>query len=365
MTGNWDISLLRAVWQNAGVGLMVQDRDRQIVAVNPFFEEITGWRWSEISGKRCDTVFGCHTASGKCIPETDCPGLKVIKTGAPRVTRELLINTDDGAERWVEATVFPIKDAKGNIEYIVSTFQDTSEKKRFAKELLHTKTLATLGQLASELAHEVKNPLNAIQIQMQLLEQEFSSHNKSPQGRIPETVSKVKEEVARLNDLVDNCLKFSRSGNLILKSEALGSILEDLVKLVAPQANLIGINIKQEVPNDLPNVMVDKEKLKQALLNVVLNAFEAMPDGGTLTLLASSDGNAVKIISRDTGQGISEDVKDHIFELFYTTKKDGTGIGLPLSHNIIQAHGGSLSCTSSDRGTEFVIELPLENLTTR
>ena len=360
MADGWNSDLLKEVWRNAGVGLMVQDRNRRIIAVNPSFEEITGWRWKDIRGKRCDLVFGCRTAGGKSIPEDVCPGIRVINGEVPRIARELLINKDNGRECWVEVTVFPIKDSEGNAEYIVSTFQDISEKKRYSEELLRTKTLATLGQLAAELAHEVKNLLNAIQIQMQLIEQEISAHREFTKSHVPEITAKVKEEVIRLSVLVDNCLKFSRSSRLVLKSEAVGALLEDLVKLVAPQAGLNGVGIKLEIEKDLPRVTADGEKLKQALLNIVVNAFEAMPDGGTLTLSALRDGDAVKIISRDTGCGIPEDMKDNIFELFYTTKREGTGMGLPLSQNIIQAHGGSLSCTSSDKGAEFIIELPLE-----
>ncbi len=358
MTGGWNNNLLEAVWQNAGVGLMVQDRKRHIIAVNPSFERITGWRWKDIKGKRCDLVFGCHTSSGKPLPEDVCPGTKVINGEVSRIARELLICTNNGRDCWVEATVFPIKDKDGDIEYIISSFQDISEKKRYSEELLHIKTLATLGQLAAELAHEIKNPLNAIQIQMQLVEHEITADKKLTQGDMPEIISKVKEEVSRLNNLVDTCLKFSRPGTLVLKNEALGPILENLVGLVAAQADLNGVNIEMTVEEGLPHVMADSGKLKQALLNIVLNAFEAMPDGGTFTLTATRDGNLVKITARDTGCGIPEDARDNIFELFYTSKINGTGIGLPTAHNIIQAHGGTLTCNSSDRGTEFLIELP-------
>ncbi|MFQ5863264.1 MAG: nitrogen regulation protein NR(II) [Candidatus Brocadiales bacterium] len=365
MAGGWNNSLLEAALQNAGVGLMVQDRNRRIVAINPTFEEITGWRWKDIRGKGCDEVFRCHTASGKSIVDELCPGVQVINEEQPTVTRELVINRGDGSECWVEVKVFPINDLRGEIEYIVSTFQDVSEKKKYSEELLRIKTLATMGQLAAELAHEVKNPLNAIQIQLLCMEQEIATHKEFTQGHIPEVVSRVKEEVTRLNGLVDNCLKFSRSSNLVIKGEPLGPILEELVELVAAQARLSGINIMLKVEGGLPHVMADREKLKQAILNVVLNAFEAMPDGGTLSLLAARDGDMVKVISRDTGHGIPEDVRENIFKLFYTTKRDGTGIGLPLAQNIVQAHGGSISCTSSDKGTEFVIELPLERFKTR
>ncbi|MFQ5956820.1 MAG: nitrogen regulation protein NR(II) [Candidatus Brocadiales bacterium] len=361
MAGGWNNSLLEAALQNAGVGLMVQDRDRRIVAINATFEKITGWRWKDIGGKACNEVFQCHTASGKTIIDAMCPGVQVIHGELPRVIRELLINRGDGGECWVEVIVFPIKDSEGKAKYVVSTFQDISERKKYSEELLRSKTLATMGLLAAELAHEVKNPLNAIQIQMLLLEQEISIHKESTRGHIPEVVSRVKEEVVRLNELVDNCLKFSRSGNIVLKREALGPILEELLELVEPQAGLSGIRIKLEIEEGLPRVMADREKLKQVILNLVLNAFGAMPDGGTLSLLAERDGDMVKVISRDTGCGIPEDMKDNIFKLFYTTKRDGTGIGLPIAQNIVQAHGGSISCASSEKGTEFVITLPLED----
>ncbi len=359
MTGGWNNNLLEGVWQNAGVGLMVQDRNRQIIAVNPSFERITGWPWKDIKGKRCDLVYGCHSASGKPITEHICPGARVINGEVTRVARELLICTNNGGDRWVEATVFPIKGDDGNIEYIISSFQDISEKKKYSEELLHTKTLATMGQLAAELAHEIKNPLNAIQIQMQLVEHEIAADKKLAQGDMPEIISKVKEEVSRLNDLVDTCLKFARPDNLVLKSQALEPVLQNLIKLVAAQADLNGINIEMTVEKDIPHVMVDSGKLKQALLNIVLNAFEAMPDGGTFTLTAAREGNQVRITARDTGCGIPEDEKENIFDLFYTSKINGTGIGLPTAHNIIQAHGGALSCNSSGRGAEFLISLPL------
>ncbi|MFN3467459.1 MAG: PAS domain S-box protein, partial [Candidatus Brocadiales bacterium] len=174
MSELWDKRLLQAILQSAGVGLMVQDRARRIVLLNPTFEEITGWRWKDIGGKECSTVFGCHTSSGKCLMDSLCPGIQVIEEEGQVVSRELLINRGDGSKRWVEVTVSPIRGEGGAVEYIVSTFKDISEKKRYSEELLQTKTLATIGQLAAELAHEIKNPLNAIHIQMHLIEKELT-----------------------------------------------------------------------------------------------------------------------------------------------------------------------------------------------
>ena len=354
-----DKRLLQAVLQNAGVGLMIQDRARRIVLLNPAFEEITGWRWQEIGGKECPEVFKCRTSTGKCLMDNFCPGLKIIEKETQEISRELLINRRDGGEKWVEVTVSPIRAEGGEVEYIVSIFKDISEKKRYSEELLKTKTLATLGQLAAELAHEVKNPLNSINIQLHLIEKELGSTTDYSGKGIAELVSRTKEEIKRLNNLVNRCLSFSRPHQLYLQQEDLKSILEDLVGLIEPQANLAGIDVILIIETGLPKVMLDKERFKQALLNLLVNALEAMPDGGYLHLVACMEDDSVKLYIKDTGKGIPEEVKERIFELFYTTKKEGTGIGLPLAHNIIQAHGGSISFSSSSAGTEFVITLPI------
>lgn len=354
-----DKKLLLAVLQNAGVGLMVQDKTLRIILVNPVFEDITGWKWEEIGGKECSSVFGCHTSSGKCLFDSGCPGLKAIGEECQTVSRELLINRRDGSERWVEVTVSSIKDARGSVEYIVSTFKDIDEKKRYSEELLHAKTLATLGELAAELAHEVKNPLNSVQIQMHLIEKELKGMPDISAKGISELVSRTKEEIKRLNGLVEQCLSLSRSNQLCLQQEDLQSLLEDLIGLIKPQANLQGTSVELTVGPSLPRVMLDRGKLRQALLNLLLNALEAMPDGGHLFLNAWVDTDSVKLSIRDTGNGIPEELKGRVFDLFFTTKNGGSGIGLPLAYNIIQAHGGTITFDSSVKGTEFVITLPM------
>lgn len=350
---------MQAVLQSAGVGLMVQDRARRIILLNTAFEEITGWRWREIGGKECSLVFGCQTPTGKCLMDNLCPGLRVISEESQGVSRELLINRGDGGRRWVEVKVSPIIGEGGEVEYIVSTFNDISEKKRYSEELLHTKTLATLGQLAAELAHEVKNPLNSIHIHMHLIEKELAEIPDASGKPIAELVSRTREEIERLNRLVNQCLDFSQSNQLYLQDEDLKSLLEDMVGLIGPQASLGGIDVELEVETNLPRVILDRERFKQALLNLLLNALEAMPDGGHLYIRAWSEPDSVRLSIRDTGRGIPEEIREKVFELFYTTKRGGTGIGLPLAYNVIQAHSGTISFSSSIKGTEFVITLPV------
>ncbi len=328
MSELWDKKLLQAVLQSTGVGLMVQDRARRIVFLNTVFEEITGWKWRDIGGKECSTVFGCHTPTGKCLMDDLCPGQKVIEGGGEGegISRELIINRGDGGERWVEVTVSPIKGREGKVEYIVSIFKDISEKKRYSEELLKTKTLATLGQLAAELAHEIKNPLNSIHIQLRLMEKELAGVSGESGRGFTELLSRTKEELRRLNELVNQCLSFSRSTQLYPRQEDLEPLLKDLVGLIEPQANLGGINVELMVEANLPRVRVDKEKFRQAILNLLLNAMEAMPDGGQLHLRAwhevgsgpagSGLAASVKLSIKDTGRGIPDEIKGKVFELF-------------------------------------------------
>jgi signal transduction histidine kinase len=225
--------------------------------------------------------------------------------------------------------------------------------------LVRSKTLATLGQYSNELAHEIKNPLNAINIQMSLLEREIVKHDLSTGKELAEVVKVVKEEISRLNKLAKDCLSFSKSGDLNRTEEDIGLIFEELLSLITPHADLNGVSICLKISKSFPQILVDRDKLKQALLNVILNAIEVMTGGGDITITVSKEDNCLNIFIKDTGPGISEDQHGKIFDLFYSTKSGGTGVGLAVTKNIIHAHGGNIRLEKLDEGAEFIIELPL------
>ena len=346
----------------ASKGIMIQDINRKVVFFNHACEEITKWPKKKIVGKDCGNIFQCHTSTGMCLTEKFCPGMEIFQGRLSQTSRELVIKRGDGSEAWVETSTSAIRDFLGKVTHIVTIIEDVSERKRFSDEVLRSKTLSTLGAFTAELAHEIKNPLNAMHIQMALLEraiQEIPKISEISKKDLLETVSVVQKELIRLNEFVEECLHFSKTGELNKSYVDIYEILNEIVSLLTPQAQLNGIQVELEVHSALPKIKVDRDKIKQAILNIMINGVEAMPDGGKLRVSVKRNGNEILISCQDTGPGIPDEVKDKIFDLFYTTKDGGTGIGLSFAQNIIQAHGGVIRLEQTHKGSKFVIAIPI------
>lgn len=343
-------------------GIMIQDTNRRVVFFNHACEEITKWTRAEVIGKDCGDIFLCHTSSGMCLTERFCPGMEIFRGGLTQGSRELLIRRGDGTESWVKMSISPIKNIEGKETHLVSIIEDISDIKRFSDVVLRSKTLSTLGAFAAELAHEVKNPLNAMNIQMTVLQRELHDIKKvgdKTKKELLEIVTIVQKELNRLSGFVEECLHFSKTGELNKSNVDVGDILSEIVSLLLPQAQLQGIQIELNIMNALPKVMIDRDKIKQAILNILINGIEAMPDGGTLQVRAQRREQEICISCQDTGPGIPEEIREKIFHLFYTTKDGGTGIGLSFAQNIVQAHGGIIRIETSSKGSKFAIALPI------
>lgn len=345
--------------QNINDGVFVFDRNRKIHVFNEACERIGGFSKDEVKKKdySCLDVFKCHSSDGPNL--SVCPGLELFEGKRTKISREYLIKTKDGKQKWVITNYSPIKNKKGEIEYVVGVISDITERKMFNNEFIRSKTLSTLGQFSNELAHEIKNPLNAITIQLLLLERVINKYNLNSKNELHEVVKVVKEEIARLNKLMEDCLEFSRSGNLNRKYDDVSKIIKELLALVNPHADLNGVNIHLKVEERYPEILIDKDKLKQALLNIIINAIEAMPGGGDINIKIKNKDDYLKISIRDTGPGIPKEQHDNVFNLFYSTKSGGTGVGLTITQNIIQAHGGNIRFKNLEKGTEFIIDLPI------
>ncbi len=340
-------------------GVFIFDKDRKIILFNPACERIVGFSVEEITRNEsnCFDIFHCHSSDGLCL--AICPGIDLFEGKRTKIAREYLIKTKDGKQKWVITNYSIIKDNNNRIEYVVGVMRDITEEKMFNEELVRSKTLSTLGQYSNELAHEIKNPLNAINIQMSLLEREIVKHDWSSGKELAEVVKVVKEEISRLNKLAKDCLSFSKSGDLKRTEEDIGRIFEDLLSLIIPHADLSGVNIYLKKLEGCPQILVDRDKLKQAFLNIILNAIEVMTSGGDITINISKGDSCLDISIRDTGPGISDEQHDKIFDLFYSTKSGGTGVGLAVTKNIIHAHGGNIRFEKLEEGAGVIIELPL------
>ncbi len=236
--------------------------------------------------------------------------------------------------------------------------KDQSDRLRFIEEKLRqTERLSTLGELTASLAHEVRNPLASIKGVAEILSDEYGEA-----GQNREFVEILQKEVARLDEVVANYLNFARTNRIQMKSVDLREILHSTLALVRVKLNHAGITLEIRSPSSPVPITGDEHLLRQALLNLILNAVAAMPNGGRLKISLRQDTENVTLAIEDSGDGISEAEMKNIFRPFFTTREFGTGLGLPISKRILESHGGTLSLTSEvGKGTRVDITLPFEN----
>ena len=233
-----------------------------------------------------------------------------------------------------------------------------AERKRTEEKLRQNELLATIGLTAAKLAHEISNPLNGMYTAIQLLEQTLHGQKLPPDDVIPATVKDLKKELDRLRLLLHEFRTLSRPMKFEFESLNVADIARDVVNLEAARYGRQGITVEVDFPSDLPKAKLDGEKIRQALLNLCQNAADAMPRGGTLTLRGYKLWEAICLEVQDTGAGLPEGI--NIFDVFTTTKRGGTGLGLPIVQQIVSGHGGGISFTSErEKGTMFRLTLPL------
>jgi signal transduction histidine kinase len=216
--------------------------------------------------------------------------------------------------------------------------------------------MAAINRLTSGVAHEVKNPINAIVLHLELLREKMRVTD-DDSGR---HVKIIEDEIQRLDRVVKALADFNRPIEPRFTTFDLRRLVEDVATLASPDAARNGVTIRTELGTEPLSVNADSDLMKHALLNVVLNGVQAMEQGGTLDMIARHDENRTTIEVRDHGKGIPPEIQDKVFNLFFTTKKSGSGIGLAVSYRVMQLHGGSLSFESRNgEGTWFRLNLPI------
>ncbi|MFP6613492.1 MAG: ATP-binding protein [Pirellulales bacterium] len=214
-------------------------------------------------------------------------------------------------------------------------------------------------QLVGGLAHEIKNPLSTIKLNLELLSEDFSGVETQRDRRAAAKISVVQRECQRLQDLLDDFLSFARMRQLQLVPQDLNAQVARVLDFFEPTTEAAGIELVRYLDPDLPRVLIDPESFHAALLNLVINAEQSMPDGGSLVARTRSTQDGVALDLIDTGCGMDMDTLTRAFDTFYSTKPSGSGLGLPTTRKIIQAHGGTLSVQSDpSHGTQFTLALP-------
>jgi PAS domain S-box-containing protein len=327
-------------------GLMLFTRDENVVLVSASAERFAGRHRAEILGKRVDEIFNDSTRLGRIV-------LDSFALRQPISQREIEI--EDG--RRIQLSLDFIAE-RGQPIGALLTMRDAESVRRIEGEIELSRRLAAIGRLTSGVAHEVKNPINAIVIHLEILRERLLQMD-------PETrrhMDIIASEIQRLDRVVKTLIDFTRPIDLRLSEVDLRKLMEEVASLAEPEARQHGVKIVRQQDVDARPLLarIDSDLVKQAVLNVVLNGVQAMPQGGILSLTSQAHDNSAKLEIRDQGGGIAPEIRDKIFNLYFTTKKSGSGIGLAVSYRVLQLHNGALEFDSeAGKGTTFRFILPL------
>ncbi len=226
---------------------------------------------------------------------------------------------------------------------------------------MNSERLAFIGTLAGGLAHEIKNPLSTININLQLLKEDMQGEMGESSRKRYLKVQSLQKEIQRLEEILNDFLRFARGQKLELQNHDINEIIDEVIDFVTPEAKQKNIRILKSYDTHLPSCRLDSNLIKQAILNIVINAEQAMENGGELMIRTSRNKKYVQIDITDTGTGIPKDIIDMIFQVYFSTKKAGTGLGLPTTKRIIEEHKGTISVQSEEgKGTNFSIKLPID-----
>ncbi|HWX54734.1 MAG TPA: ATP-binding protein [Verrucomicrobiae bacterium] len=325
-------------------GVMLFTSDFRAVLVSASAERFIGKARNEMLGSHPPDIFSADSRLGQAV-------LLAFETHQPVGQQE--IATENGLH--LEISLDFIEERGQRIGALL-TLRDVESVHRIEDEIELSRRLSAIGRLTSGVAHEVKNPINAIVVHLEVLRQKL--HQADPATRRHMDV--IGTEIKRLDRVVQTLLDFTRPVELRLVETDLRRLVDEVVALASPEAAQHQVRIQRETGGGPLPVRVDIDLTKQAILNIVINGVQAMPDGGNLHIALRREGDDAVIAVRDEGPGIAADVRDKIFNLYFTTKKGGTGIGLAAAYRILQMQHGSVEFESAEgSGAFFYLRLPL------
>ena len=328
-------------------GLITLDLDSRIVSANSAAQAILGLQDRHWQGISFRDLWPEDNSFIRLLQ-------KCLKTETPCGNQEISLNTDGEKQRTLMVNTSFLENGRGKKMGVVVVINDITEVKALEARMRQSDRLAALGTLSAGLAHEIRNPLSAIKTFVQLLPRKLS--NPAFFDKFQTTVPR---ELNRINDLIESLLELARPPKLEFNTTSLSGCLSQVEDLYRDKLEAANITLEISQEESLPELWADREHLVRALSNIVLNGLEAMPGGGKLTVTAEELGGQVVLRFIDTGVGMDVPTKDKIFNPFFTTKETGTGLGLAMTHKIIQEHGGNIEVNSVvGKGTTFTLTFP-------
>jgi len=340
---------LQAIFDGITDGLIIVDADFRIVAVNKTEAAFLGKEPREIVGRPCYEVY-CRGGSACEL----CPAHETFATGQPALVSRLELTT--GYHRkGVDVYTFPVKNEKGETVQAIQYIKDVTDRLKLQRQLREVEQLSGIGQMAANVAHEIRNPLIAVGGFARQLHESMG-----PDDPNREYTGIILEEVTRLEQILREQLTLEKHLQPAFRPVDVNQIIRDVRKLLSHGILSSQVRLSGELADGLPVTMGDANQLKQAFLNIINNAIQSIEDGGEVRVTTQQRGEWIVVRIADSGPGISEEVMGKLFVPFFTTRKTGSGLGLAVTRRIIENHGGEIEVDSEvGKGTIFEVRVPI------
>ena len=325
--------------------------------VSPSVTKILGYTPEDLIGTPYPELLSDHSMNHTCkaIHEKQMQGVEV----EPFVYE---VVKKDGSEVQLETHETILKSDTGKIIGVQGVARDVTDRKRLEQRLLHSEKLAVIGQMAAHIAHEIRNPLSTISLNLSLLSDEIDAYPETDVQESESLLDAIQSEVEWMMQILDDYLRYARLPEINLQLEDLNEIVSNLSDFLESEIERANIQLQLDLDSDLPEAKIDEGKLRLVGINLVRNALEAMPQGGILRISTRHTSGQVEFQVADTGVGMNDEQLESAFQPFYSTKSGGTGLGLPYAQEIVHEHGGYIRCESKlDQGTTFTVVIPLRD----
>lgn len=342
--------LLETIFQAIQEGVVVIDGAGRLTYANRAAEQMMGFSFEMVEGRPVSNYM------------RGIDWDRILKFDATEwsrlLTQEIEISYPE--HRFISFYVVPLALDNGRDKGAVVILRDVTSARRQEASVIESERLNSVKLLAAGVAHEIGNPLNALNIHLQLLDREIGKSKSKEKDQLKDLVAVARNEVGRLDLIITQFLRAIRPAKPKLALARVDTLVKETLTLLGLEMKNRKIEVEIKCPDTLPRVRIDRDQMKQAFFNVIRNAYQAMPDGGRLAVVMTHTDQHLVVSFRDTGVGIRQEDLGRIFDPYYTTKAEGTGLGLMVVQRIVQEHGGQIDIVSKPkRGTSFTIVLPL------